>query len=98
MKIKHTPEQGCVWMSDDHKGSAVPSTIPHDCDIPDCPGAINKRKLEAFDGLLHACKYMLQFLDEYDVDRKLHPSLRQNLEGAIAKAEGPPSDPETSKG
>ena len=29
--------------------------VPHDCDIPNCPGPVNKRKLEAFDDLLAAC-------------------------------------------
>lgn len=27
-------------------------TAPHDCDDPECPGAINKRKLEAFEAHL----------------------------------------------
>lgn len=34
---------------------AAAPTAPHDCDDPQCPGAINKRKLDAFDGLLEAC-------------------------------------------
>jgi hypothetical protein len=30
-----------------------------------------------------ALRYVLQFLDEYDVDRKFHPSLRQQVEMAL---------------
>ena len=29
-----------------------PTTAPHDCMMPDCPGPVNKRKLEAFDDML----------------------------------------------
>ena len=30
----------------------VARTAPHFCDVPDCPGPVNKRKLEAFEELL----------------------------------------------
>ena len=30
------------------------ATAPHECDMPGCPGPVNKRKLEAFDELLAA--------------------------------------------
>ena len=48
---------------------ALAPTAPHDCDDPQCPGDINRRKLESFDeiytlaGLLlceveeHSCEY-----------------------------------------
>lgn len=36
----------------DYELLALAPTAPHDCDDPQCPGAINKRKLEAFDALL----------------------------------------------
>lgn len=31
---------------------ALAPTAPHECDDPECPGNVNRRKLEAFDGLL----------------------------------------------
>ena len=31
-----------------------PVTAPHHCMMPDCPGPVNKRKLEAFEDLLAA--------------------------------------------
>lgn len=42
---------------------------PHACDEPDCPGPVNKRKLEAFDQLLAACEAILSgvSLDVYRV-------------------------------
>ena len=33
---------------------ALAPTAPHDCADPDCPGAVNKRKLEAFPEMLEA--------------------------------------------
>lgn len=30
-------------------------TAPHECDNPECPGDVNRRRLEAFEGLLAAC-------------------------------------------
>lgn len=41
-----------------------------------------------FDALLAACKYAKQFIDEYDPDLQLHPSLRSKLSQAIDAAEG----------
>ena len=41
---------------------ALACTAPHDCDVPDCPGPANKRKLEAFDDLLAACLAMTNLL------------------------------------
>jgi hypothetical protein len=36
--------------------------------------------------LLAACRYALRFLEEYDVNNELHPSLKSKLKAAIAKA------------
>ena len=33
--------------------------VPHECDLPGCPGPVNKRKLEAFDELLAALDGLL---------------------------------------
>lgn len=41
-------------------------------------------RLEAAEGLAAACRYFKQFLDEYDTDNELHPSLRQTVVGALA--------------
>jgi len=38
------------------------------------------------DRLLHASKYALKFLEEYDTDREFHPSLYTILRAAIAGA------------
>lgn len=49
--------------------------------------AAARRALELLppaDDLRAACRYALQFLDEYDVDRKIHPSLRKKLVAALA--------------
>ena len=42
----HFSDYGCL--------EEVARTAPHDCDVPGCPGPVNKRKLEAFDSLLAA--------------------------------------------
>jgi hypothetical protein len=33
-------------------------TAPHDCDDPTCPGAVNKRRLDAWDDLAKVCRDM----------------------------------------
>ena len=35
---------------------ALACMSPHSCEVLDCPGPVNKRKLEAFEGLLEALK------------------------------------------
>ena len=40
---------------------ALACMSPHNCNVPGCPGPENKRKLEAFDDLLAACKLALRF-------------------------------------
>ena len=47
----------------DHYHLVAP-TAPHDCDMPGCPGPLNKRKLEAFDNLLAALQGWLAVVDE----------------------------------
>ena len=58
---------------------AAASTAPHDCTDPNCPGAINKRKLEAFDEMLEA----LRHVDEICL---IGYPARQMVRAAIAKA------------
>jgi hypothetical protein len=43
-------------------------------------------RCNTFDRLLDACEYTLRFVNEYDVDEKFHPSLRQKLEAAVTAA------------
>lgn len=50
-------------------------------------GAFIVRACNNFDALLEACKYAKQFIDEYDPNLELHPSLRLKLSQAIAAAE-----------
>ena len=39
---------------------AAAPEAPHDCEVPDCPGARNKRLLDATEGLLEACRLALK--------------------------------------
>ena len=58
MKIEHTKneltviERGHEWEDGTDAWCIVNS--PHKCSVPDCPGDLNRRKLEMFDGLLEA--------------------------------------------
>ena len=63
-----------------------PETTPHECSVPNCPGNINRLKLEAFGDIVGTLRYVQQFLDEYDVNGELHPSLYQKVAWALAKA------------
>ena len=48
---------------------ATARTAPHECADTQCPGNINRRKLEAFDGLLAVCEqYHTQFRKEVHRD------------------------------
>jgi hypothetical protein len=53
----------------------------------------NAHLISASPDLLAACRYALQFLDEYDTGHELHPSLRRTLAAAVAKATPPPGGP-----
>ena len=44
---------------------ALAPTAPHECDDPNCPGNINRLRLEAFDDLLEACQKLLYYALEY---------------------------------
>ena len=59
---------------------AAAPTAPHECDDPDCPGNINRKKMEAYPGLLAACKESLLWLHE-----GTRP-MRLMISEAIAKA------------
>ena len=48
-----------VHFSDYGSLEELARTAPHDCDVPGCPGPLNQRKLEAFEGLLEALKDLL---------------------------------------
>ncbi len=53
MKINHPPGEFNIGEldGDDYQGLDLHAS-PHDCDIPNCPGRENERKLELFDDLL----------------------------------------------
>ena len=69
--------------------------VPHDCDVPNCPGPVNKRKLDAFWELLEVCEAVEILVrlaefpsDEWIVAGSRLPSLGRQLRNAIAKAKG----------
>jgi len=66
--------------------------VPHTCTDPACPGMVNQRKLEAFEGLLEAAKRAFDsaHIDADDLDIALNALswIRGGLEIAIARAEG----------
>ena len=71
---------------DDLVAPAVdPITAPHDCMMPNCPGPVNKRKLEAFDDLLAALKACEALLTHY-YDNSFSPSHALLEELALASA------------
>ena len=63
--------------------SVDPTTAPHDCMVPGCPGPENKRKLEAFDDLRAALEELLEW--EISMAGLGHPRL-DKARAAIAKA------------
>ena len=42
---------------------ALAPTAPHDCDIPGCPGAENKRRLDMHERMLRTLRHASEFLD-----------------------------------
>ena len=78
----HFSDYGCL--------EEAARTAPHDCDVPDCPGPVNKRKLDLFAELLGAAYFALTVIDAPDApDSGASPILvlaRQQLRAAIAKA------------
>lgn len=66
---------------------AAAPTAPHECDDLNCPGNINRKKLEAFPDLLEACRHSLGILGSIS-----HPYLKDSLlleiKAAINKATG----------
>lgn len=42
---------------------ALSDTAPHDCDVPGCPGPVNKRKLEALEELVKAAQVTAPIFD-----------------------------------
>jgi hypothetical protein len=67
--------------------------VPHDCTIPDCPGAENQRKLEAFGAMLAALKSLRDawFIgSSKDTFIKAMHELMPDAEAAIKLAEAKP--------
>ena len=67
----------------------VARTAPHSCDIPNCPGPVNKRELEAFADLLAALQVLVltpHILDHLEAN---DPMALEQARAAIAKATGP---------
>ena len=67
----HFSDYGCL--------EEAARTAPHDCDVPGCPGPVNKRKLEAFEQLLAAALEV----HAYDTN---DPKAVEQAHAAIAKA------------
>lgn len=63
-------------------------TAPHTCTDEACPGAVNKRKLEAFDGLLEALRALANLDDDYEICTEKFHGQFDAARRAILKAEG----------
>ena len=73
----------------DHNLIALAPTAPHDCDIPGCPGAETKRRLEAAEALLAALLTALVALQRGEqISYEEYVLATDAIEAAIAKAEG----------
>lgn len=42
---------------------ALSPRAPHECDVPNCPGDLNRRKLEMFAKIMPACEHLLQCIE-----------------------------------
>lgn len=67
-------------------------TAPHACDVPGCPGPENKRKLEAFEGLLVLLRRSLPYLkvcsrNDINAYSENDPYLYEEAGAAVAKAD-----------
>ena len=85
--IHHTTIAVPLYLYDpegDTVSQVDPTTAPHDCDMPGCPGPVNQRKLEAFPELLAACIYAIGCID--GEIRDYRDELPKKLRAAIAKA------------
>lgn len=51
MKIEHRG-LGCFYKWVDGYSRISPNEVPHECSVPDCPGDLNRRKLELFGEML----------------------------------------------
>ena len=66
---------------------ALAPTAPHECDIPSCPGLVNKRKLNSFYTLLLRLKdaeTLDALVEALDQEVMLRPGLLAKLEAAEA--------------
>jgi hypothetical protein len=57
MKIEHWLTEWHVLIGHYENGGIADVNryeVPHNCDVLNCPGAVNKRKLEAFEEILEA--------------------------------------------
>ena len=66
-----------------------PTTAPHYCMMPDCPGPVNKRKLEAFADLLAALQVLVLTPHIRNHLAANDPMALEQARAAIAKATGP---------
>lgn len=84
-----TPMSHTKGMFLSYTDGADEDEVPHDCTDPTCPGAVNKRKLEAFEGLYKEVLALfdaVDFLDESMVEARIF-ELRV-IVARLAKAEG----------
>lgn len=66
-EITSLPEGHGVWTAhcqskDDASLVRLAPQAPHDCNIPNCPGRENKRKLDLFDDLLSSLQWVINNL------------------------------------
>ena len=93
--IRHslTPIPLYRWSDqDDPVAPAVhPTTAPHDCMMPGCPGPVNKRKLETFDELLSILQRAAPYIKTVSRNdtggySDNNPTLYEDILAAIANA------------
>jgi hypothetical protein len=68
MKIEHRLTEWHVLIGHYENGGIADVNryeVPHRCDVPNCPGAVNKRKLEAFDEMLEAIRNLRDSAREF---------------------------------
>lgn len=80
-----------VYSEANAKLISLAPTAPHECGDPDCPGNINRKKLEAYPDLLEACKLAKKLTDavveQFSGDNIEVLMARATINQAIIKAE-----------
>lgn len=87
-----TIEHHSAWtIRTDARLRAVYDTAPHHCAVPDCPGDLNRRRLEAFDQMRKVLRFLsanpAEMLSERLAIEKIRAALA--LADAITEGRGP---------